>query len=176
MIFGNGGRKYEVSYISSIEDAQGKVIYEKSDGYKQAISDSTAYVMNRMMQKVINDPSGTGKNAKLLTTDLVGKTGTSSVWKDLSFVGCTPDFVSGIWIGYNDNKTIPTGSYQNSDSIWKNLFGEAAENEPDKKFTMPSTVEKAYYCTQTGLLASKSCRTKAEGYFKKSALPKTCNH
>ena len=176
MIFGNGGRKYEVSYISSIEDASGKAIYEKSDGFKQAISESSAYVMNRIMQNVVNDPTGTGRNAKLVTTDLVAKTGTSSNWEDLSLVGCTPDYVSGIWIGYDNHKTIPTGSYYNSDVLWKNIFGEIAENEPDKKFTMPDSVVKAKYCRSTGLLASKTCGNTAEGYYKKSSLPKYCNH
>ena len=176
MIFGNGGRKYELSYINYIEDAQGKVIYEKTDGYKQAISEDSAYVMNRMMQKVVNDPQGTGRNAKLITTDLVAKTGTSSLWQDLTFVGCTPDFVSGVWIGYDDHKTIPTGYYKNSDALWKAMFGEMAEAEPDKEFDVPDSVQKAYYCTQTGLIASKSCPKKAEGWFKKSQLGHVCNH
>lgn len=176
MIFGNGGRKYELGYISSIEDAQGKVIYEKTDGYKQVIGEDSAYVMNRLMQKVVTDPNGTGKGAKLVTTDLVAKTGTSSNWEDLSFVGCTPDFVSGIWIGYDDHKTIPTSYYKNSDALWKAMFGEMAENEPDKEFDVPDSAVKAYYCTQTGLVASSTCPTKAEGWFKKSQLGKVCNH
>ncbi len=176
MIFGNGGRKYDLSYVSSIEDAQGKVIYEKSDGYKQVIKDSSAYIMNRMMQKVVTDQNGTGKNAKLVTTDLVAKTGTSSNWEDLSFVGCTPDFVSGIWIGYDNHKTIPTGYYKNSDALWKAMFGEMAENEPNKKFDEPDSVVKVKYCTQTGLVASKTCKTTAEGYFKKSHLGNVCTH
>ena len=176
MIFGNGGKKYEVSYISSIEDASGKTIYEKSDGYKQAISEDSAYVMNRMMQNVINDSTGTGRNAKLVTTDLVGKTGTSSNWEDLAFVGCTPDYIAGIWIGYDNHKRIPTGSYYNSDRLWKNMFGDIAENEPDKTFTMPDSVVKTKYCRTTGLVASKTCGNTAEGYFKQSQLGKVCSH
>ena len=152
MIFGNGGKKYDVTYVSKVEDADGNAIYEKSDGYKQAISESTAYVMNRMMQNVITQQDGTGRYAKLNNTDLVGKTGTSSDWFDLSFVGCTPDYVSGIWIGYENPATIPTNEYQNIGAIWKNVFGDIAENEKhksfDKTFKMPDTVEKLTYCTK----------------------------
>ena len=176
MIFGNGGRKYDLSFVSCIEDAQGKVIYEKSDGYKQAISADSAYVMNRLMQTVINDPQGTGTQAKLATTDLVAKTGTSSSWEDLTFVGCTPDFVSGVWIGYDNHKTIPTGYYKNSDALWKAMFGEMAENEPNKQFDVPDSVVKTKYCTATGLVASKTCGATAEGWFKKSQLGNICNH
>ena len=179
MIFGNGGKKYDVTYVSKVEDADGNAIYEKSDGYKQAISESTAYVMNRMMQNVITQQDGTGRYAKLNNTDLVGKTGTSSDWFDLSFVGCTPDYVSGIWIGYENPATIPTNEYQNIGAIWKNVFGDIAEKEKhksfDKTFKMPDTVEKLTYCTKTGKLASNSCYSTATGYYKKSNEPEYCS-
>lgn len=176
MIFGNGGRKYELSYINSIEDAQGKTIFEKSDGFKQVIGDDTAYIMNRMMRTVVTDPNGTGTNARLATTDLVAKTGTSSNWEDLTFVGCTPDLISGVWIGYDNHKTIPTNYYKHSDALWKSLFGEIAESGENKEFDVPDSVVKTYYCTQTGLIASKTCGTKAEGWFKKSQLGNVCTH
>ncbi|MBO4865894.1 MAG: transglycosylase domain-containing protein [Ruminococcus sp.] len=182
MIFGNGGRKYEKSYIYKIEDAAGKVVYEKTDGYKQAISDSTAYIMNRMMQYVINDKEGTGRYAKLKKTDLVGKTGTSESWNDLNFVGCTPDYVSGIWIGYEELETIPTNDYQNIGAIWKNIFGDIADSEPHKSFDdegcfpMPDTVVKLNFCTSTGLIATDRCASQQVGYFKASNVPDYCYH
>lgn len=175
MIFGNGGKKYDVSYVSKIVESSGTVIYEKTDGYKQPISESTAYIMNRMMQGVINHQDGTGKAAKLSKTDLVGKTGTTSNWNDLTFVGCTPDYVSGIWIGYEDFKTIPTNQYQNIAQIWKNVFGDIANNEKHHNFAkMPSSVEKHTYCTRTGLLASNGCSNTQTGYYKKSNVPGYC--
>ena len=115
----------------------------------------------------------------LSNTDLVGKTGTSSDWFDLSFVGCTPDYVSGIWIGYENPATIPTNEYQNIGAIWKNVFGDIAENEKhksfEKTFKMPDTVEKLTYCTKTGKLASNSCYSTATGYYKKSNEPEYCS-
>lgn len=188
MIFGNGGKKYEKSYIYKIEDAAGKVIYEKTDGYKQAVSDSTAYIMNRMMQYVINDKEGTGRYAKLKKTDLVGKTGTSEKWRDLNFVGCTPDYVSGIWVGYNENnedgepRSVSSTDYQNIGAIWKNIFGDIAESEPHKSFDeegcfpMPDTVVKLNFCTSTGLIATDRCGSQQVGYFKASNVPGYCYH
>lgn len=172
-IFGNGGKKYEKTFISLIEDKDGTVIYEHSDSYTQALDPSSAYVMNRMMQKVIT--SGTGTAAKLETTDLVGKTGTAEDWTDLLFVGCTPDYVSGIWIGYDTLKTIPTGDYQDSAQIWKNIFGDIAENEEHKTFEVPEGVVEAKYCTHSGLLATNSCSHTQTGYYKESNLPGYCN-
>ncbi|WP_124101077.1 transglycosylase domain-containing protein [Ruminococcus sp. Marseille-P6503] len=175
MIFGNGGKKYEVTYISRIEDAEGNVIYEKNEGYKQAISESTAYVMNKMMQTVITQQEGTGRYAKLNNTTVAGKTGTSSEWKDLSFVGCTPDYVSGVWIGYDEQKKIPTNEYQNIGAIWKNIFGDIAEAEENKDFEMPDTVVEAKYCTKTGKLAGNGCSSTATGYYKQTNVPEYCS-
>ena len=175
MIFGNGGKKYEVSYISRIEDAAGNVIYEKNEGYKQAISESTAYVMNEMMQTVITQSQGTGRYARLNTTTLAGKTGTSSDWNDLSFVGCTPEYVSGVWIGYDQLERIPTSQYQNIGAIWKNIFGDIAESEETKDFEMPDSVVEARYCTRTGLLAGNGCSSTAVGYYKQTNVPEYCS-
>lgn len=175
MIFGNGGKKYEVTYVSRIEDAEGDVIYEKNDGYKQAISESTAFVMNKMMQTVVNESEGTGRYAKLNNTVVAAKTGTSSDWKDLSFVGCTPDYVSGVWIGYDEQETIPTSQYQNIGAIWKNIFGDIAESEADHDFKMPDTVVEAKYCTRTGLLAGNGCSSTATGYYKQTNVPGYCS-
>ena len=187
MIFGNGGKKYDINYVKRIEDASGKVIFEKNDGYKQAISDSTAYIMNRMMQYVINDKEGTGRYAKLSKTDLVGKTGTSEKWRDLNFVGCTPDYVSGIWVGYDENidgvpRSVSSTDYQNIGAIWKNIFGDTADSEPHKSFDeegcfpMPDTVVKLNFCTSTGLIATNGCGSQQVGYFKASNVPGYCYH
>lgn len=175
MIFGNGGRKYETTYVSRVEEADGTVIYEHGDGYKQAISESTAYIMNKMMQKVVTDPNGTGRYAKLNNTVLAAKTGTSSDWVDLNFVGCTPDYVSGVWIGYDEWKKIPTSEYQNIGEIWKNLFGEIAENEKNHDFVMPDSVTELKYCSNSGLIAGNYCNSAETGYYKVSNIPQYCS-
>ena len=174
-IFGNGGKKYETTYISSIVDANGETIYEHSDGYKQVISESTAYVMNKMMQKVVDTDQGTGRQAKLNNTKVAAKTGTTSDWTDLTFVGCTPDYVSGVWIGFDTLTKIPTNQYQNIGAIWKNIFGDIAENEKNHDFKMPNTVKELYYCTKTGLIAGSNCWSTDVGYYKQTNVPEVCN-
>lgn len=175
MIFGNGGKKYDTTYISKIEEADGSVVFEQSEGYTQAISESTAYVMNRMMTKVVTESDGTGRYAKLSDVELAAKTGTTSNWVDLNFVGCTPDYISGVWIGFDDNRQIPTDKYNNIGQIWKNLFGDIAADTKNKTFNVPDTVVEKTYCTKSGLIAGNSCSSTATGYYKETNIPATCS-
>ena len=176
MIFGNGGRKYEVTFVNRITNFAGDVIYEKNDGFKQAISESTSYIMNKMMQKVVADPQGTGRFAKLANTQVAAKTGTTTNWKDLTFVAVTPDYVSGLWMGYDkEDKKIPTGQYQGVAMVWKNVFGDVAETEKNHEFKAPATVIEKTYCTKTGLIAGKKCKSTQTGYYKDSHIPSECD-
>ncbi|MEG0615118.1 MAG: transglycosylase domain-containing protein [Oscillospiraceae bacterium] len=185
--FGNLGKVYEPTSYTKVTDVDGKVVLEHKYEPVQALDEDSAYVMNKLMQTVIEGPNGTGVAARLKTTPLVGKTGTSQDWVDLSFVGCTPDYVSGVWYGYDEqNKKDPkTGkwvanearnTYYSSAQVWKNIFGEIAENETGKKFPENPNVQERYFCTITGNLAGAACpRSATPGYYKPSNLPLVCN-
>lgn len=175
-IFGNQGKYCEPSFINKIVDKNGNVVYQQRIYYEQAISEDSAYVMNRMMKTVVTSARGTGRAAALPTTELVAKTGTSEEWKDLLFIGCTPDYVSGIWYGYDTPARVYTGTYYSSSVVWKNVFGDMCENGTTKTFAESSGVVKRYYCTETGLLASEFCPHSGEyGYYKRTNLPAICS-
>ena len=174
-VFGNGGKYYKPTSYTKVVDANGQIVIQHKYTPIQAISQDTAYIMNKLMQTVIEGPNGTGRAARLQNTPLVGKTGTSQDWHDLSFVGCTPDYVSGVWYGYETPKQIPTGTYYSSAQVWKNVFGEIAEAEEGKEFPECPDVLEYYYCTKTGKLASAKCPTGSVGYYKQSNIPEMCS-
>lgn len=174
-IFGNGGKYYEPHFVSQIADREGNIIYENNNFYEKAIDESTSYIMNRMLKTAVDSNNGTGKQAKIDGLEVCGKTGTSQDWQNLTFVGCTPDYVSGVWIGYENVAQIPTEKYQNIAKIWKNIFGEIANSTDNKEFDAPDTVVERKFCTQTGKLASSSCTNTSVGYYKSSNLPETCS-
>ncbi len=175
-IFGNQGKYCEPSFINKIVDKNGNTIYQQRIYYEQAISEESAYIMNRLMKTVVTGARGTGRAAALAGTELVAKTGTSEEWKDLLFIGCTPDYVSGIWYGYDTPARVYTGTYYSSSVVWKNVFGEICEAGPTKTFGENENVVKRYYCTKTGLIASEFCPHSLEyGYYKKTAIPAICS-
>lgn len=173
-VFGNGGKYYSPTSYTYVLDPSGETILQHSYTPIQSISAESAYVMNKLLQQVITGPNGTGRAAKLENVPVAGKTGTTQDWKDTLFVGCTPDYVSGVWYGYDDNRTVKSGTYYGSAQLWKNIFGDIAEAGTTADFPKCDTVKEYYYCTNTGLIASGSCPTGEIGYYKSTNVPPVC--
>ena len=167
MPYGNKGRYYKASIISKCVDVMtgDYIINNEKRDYEQAVSEETAYIMNRLMENVITD--GTGTAAALWSTPLVGKTGTSEDWRDISFVGLTPDYISAIWIGYDRGTNSWAIEGANSAGIWKSVFGNYAdEHSSGEDFPVCETVAHESYCAYSGMRATSRCPVGGMGYFK----------
>jgi penicillin-binding protein 1A len=106
--FANNGRKVRPYAILELVNAHGELIYSRDRDEPEApqvLSKKTVHQMNRMLNAVVT--GGTGRRAQLPFTDSVGKTGTSSSYRDAWFVGFTGKYVTGVWIGNDDFR--PTG-------------------------------------------------------------------
>ena len=174
-IFGNGGKYYGSTFISRILDNSGNVVYQHNYLGDQVIDESSAYVMNRMLETVVSSSRGTGRNARLENVELIAKTGTTQDWCDLWFIGCTPEYVTGLWIGHDIPTEIDTKSCYGSSDMWKNIFGDIADASEIKTFSSTSSVVKRDYCTVTGLIAGSNCTSTSVGYYKRTNIPATCS-
>ena len=177
-IFGNGGVYYEPYLYEKVVDHNGKVVLEQNLVGTRAIEKDSAWVVNRMMKKVIDDPYGSGQHAKIDNNEIIGKTGTSNDMKNLLFCGLTPEYVAVYRIGYDDGskEIAPFGSgWLRLASAWRNIMVEICDQTTSKKFTPDSTVVELNYCKETGLLATSKCPSTEIGYFKATNLPKSCD-
>ncbi|MDE6593785.1 MAG: transglycosylase domain-containing protein [Oscillospiraceae bacterium] len=173
-VFGNGGKYFSPASYTYVQDPAGEVVLQHKYTPIQSISEESAYVMNKLMQQVVEGPNGTGKAAKLENVPVVGKTGTSQEWRDNWFVCCTPDYVSGVWYGYEDYRTVASGTYYNTAQLWKNIFGDIAEQGTKTEFPECESVKQLYFCSNTGMIASGSCPTFNQGYYKSTNTPPVC--
>lgn len=169
--YGNNGIYNEAHIISKIEQGTHNVIYENNGNPRQAVSAETAWVMNRLLKNVVDN--GTGTAAKLSDKVVCGKTGTTDNWYNLTFVGLTPDFVSGITIGYeyNDQQLkLPTSL--KSAQVWLDIIGEYANSiQSNKDFEPVDGVIEAPMCTISGMIAGQNCPKGITGYWKSSNAP-----
>lgn len=175
MPYGNGGVYKKAHLISQlVNSADGSIILDNTGDGEQVIDPETSYVMNKLLQQVIL--SGTGTAAQLSNKTVAGKTGTTSNWNDICFVGLTEDFVSGIWMGYDTPSPLP--AYVNSAGVWKNVIGGYANSlDTDASYPDNENVVEAYFCTSTGKLATSRCpRSGSVGYYKSSNAEYCTSH
>jgi penicillin-binding protein 1A len=103
-----GGILHPTRMISEIKDRNGNVIYdyrkETTSKAERIIKESVAFVMSHMMRGVIE--RGTATKLKELKKPVAGKTGTTNDQMDAWFVGFTPQYVCGVWVGFDQKKNI----------------------------------------------------------------------
>lgn len=108
--FANKGYGVIPHSIVKITDTMGNVIYERSgSGVGKLLSNQEVENMNYMLRRVIE--GGTGANANIKGTYICGKTGTSQNNRDAWFIGYSPKYIAGIWIGNDNNESMSNASY-----------------------------------------------------------------
>lgn len=100
----NQGVRVEPYAIEKVYDSEGRLIYRHHPVRRDVLSRTTVDTMLKMMQGVVTH--GTGR-AAAIGRPVAGKTGTSDEYRDAWFVGFTPELVTGVWVGNDDN--TPTG-------------------------------------------------------------------
>ncbi|MEI6857559.1 PBP1A family penicillin-binding protein [Psychrilyobacter sp.] len=126
--FANGGTSHRNSFITRIEDTDGNIIYKNKDLEGKNIYDSIdVSLMTYMLEKVVEH--GSGKGAKLhskhgFNVDQGGKTGTSNGFRSAWYAGFTPDYVTVVYIGYDDNTSMPNSSSGGRMAVplWKDYY------------------------------------------------------
>ncbi len=138
-VFANGGYKVEPFAIERIESSRGTILYEaKKARTSKVLNLNTAATMTAIMKTVIT--SGTGRAASI-GKPAAGKTGTTDDSRDAYFIGFTPDVVTGVWVGNDDNSqmggvtggTIPA-------KIWRDVMLVATAPYGKADFEYPEVI------------------------------------
>ncbi len=175
-IIANGGKKIEPKFITGIYSKDGKKIYDtrlkkclecrvdtllkdiqipKLDENKNIVVDPRfTYQITSMMEGVIK--RGTAKKLIDLDIPIAGKTGTTNQNKDAWFVGYTPDLVIGVYVGYDQPKSL--GYKQTGSSVAVPIFKKFAEkikiNKNKKPFRIPSGISFVRIDPNTGKVSN----------------------
>ncbi len=146
----NGGEYNKPIFYTKILDHDGNVLLENTTQPKRVLKETTAFMLTDMMEDVITG-GGTGGLARFnsVKMPIAGKTGTTTDDKDLTFAGYTPYYVAGIWLGYDQPKTI---SYKKSYHLllWSDVMEKVHQNLEYKKFSMPEGIVTRSYCNVSG--------------------------
>ena len=135
--FPNDGVRVTPRSIRKVEDYDGRVLEEDYPEVKDVVSARTARVMVGMLQEVVLH--GTGAAAAKLNHPLGGKTGTTNDFTDAWFVGFSPSITCGVWVGYDEKKTLgkkETGAVA-ALPIWMDFMRVALKGRESEQFAEP---------------------------------------
>ncbi|MBK6773145.1 MAG: PBP1A family penicillin-binding protein [Ignavibacteria bacterium] len=179
--FANEGIWVEPTSILKIEDRNGNIIEDFHPETKEVLSEETAYIMSDMMEDVID--YGTAESIRrYFHRPAAGKTGTTQNYTDAWFVGFTPQFAAGVWLGFDDARIKFGGGYGQGGKaaapIWGKfmqlLYSDDDFDFPVAYFLMPDGVEETSVCTVSGLKSNGTCPSITDLVIKKFNQKK-CN-
>jgi len=142
--------------IRAVVDTEGKQLQSYPLTVRQAIDPAATYIVNTMLQEVMHE--GTGRAAySSFPQDygLVGKTGTTNDAKDSWFAGYTGDYLSVVWVGRDDNKSIGLTGSTGALPIWTALMQQISTQPVN--LIPPDNVKLVWVDPGSGLLANKDC-------------------
>ena len=147
--FVNGGYWIEPSYIRRIETADGRVLFplEGDEPKRRRVwSPQVAFIALDMIRGVVGDPKSISGQfalkAQIAGRDVAGKTGTTNDVVDMWFVGSTPTLTSAVWMGNDDNKSMPYWAYSGDfmPQIWSDVVGNALTGTPRGSWREPKYI------------------------------------
>ncbi len=167
--FVNGGIYTEPTTYTKVIDANGRVILENKPKSTQAMSQTTAYTMARMLQGVVQYGTGTAAN---LSSGIFagGKTGTTTDDIDRWFAGITPNYAGVVWFGYDKPQKM-TGLGNPCVSVWKKVMDLAHKGEAIKTISRPQSMVERVICQNSGKIATDFCENVRTEHFKSGTQP-----
>src|SRR5204863_3951710 len=100
----------------------------------------TTFLVTNMMRSVINEGTGAGVRAAGFALDAAGKTGTTNDLRDAWFVGFTPELLTVVWVGLDENQALGLSGAQAAVPIWTTFMMRALGGHGDQPFTVPPNV------------------------------------
>lgn len=180
-VYGNGGQYNEpYSYYAVYENGtrdDGKLLLQDGPTNIRVMDEDSAYVMNRMMQRVVRYGTATEIGASWGGDwEVFGKTGTAESNRDVYFCGGTPYYVGASWFGYDNNQELVKGSQTGyAKSLWNKAMKALHANKKACAFPKKGTTQELEFCTATGMIATDKCPKTDVGVYKASNIPDLCS-
>lgn len=173
MYMGNGGKYYPFYTYYYVEDANGDVILDNRENIPtEAYTTETATIMNRLLHhNVQNSVTTQAGSSKISGWDIIGKTGSTDLYKDVWFTGLSPYATLSIWTGFDTPAPILGSDTNIAVYAFQDLMSHYLENKEAKEFTLTDTVVEMQFCASTGLIATEGCPVTHAGYYKEDNQP-----
>lgn len=156
-IFPNNGILRPLRPILRITRGGADVTGKPADGPRPVARPDTTFLVTNMMRSVLDEGTGAAARATGFTLDAAGKTGTTNDLRDAWFAGFTPDLLTVVWVGFDDNQPLGLSGSQAALPIWIEFMKRALAGHADAPFDVPNGISFVDIDPDTGQLAGPHC-------------------
>jgi penicillin-binding protein 1B len=153
----DGGRVHAPTLLRGVLDPDGAPVPLESLADAPGIDPALAYVMTSLLRGVVEEGTGRGAWSYGVRAPVAGKTGTTDDYRDAWFVGYSPRWAAGVWVGFDREETVGLSGAAAALPIWARLFASVQGHDSDGEFLRPEGVVTASVDPETGLLATPWC-------------------
>jgi 1A family penicillin-binding protein len=172
-MFPNGGLAVRPRGITRVVDADGGSAYENPPRSERVLSPQASYQMVSMLEDVIDRGTAAAARNWGIRFDTGGKTGTTNDFKDAWFVGFSSSVVVGVWVGFDQPKTIARDAYgaRYALPIWSDFMRRVSRARAPQPFTVPSGIHDEPLCRVSYLRPVEGCPVYTEHFKEGDDVP-----
>jgi len=174
-LFPNGGSVRPLRNLLKIMSGGKDVSKPSKAGLRQIARPDTTYLLTDMMREVLNSGTAAAARGMGFALDAAGKTGTTNDKRDAWFVGFTPELLTVVWVGIDDNQPLGLTGAQAALPIWVEYMTRALAGRDSVLFGIPEGVTFAEIDRVTGKLPTDACPMTVRSAFIEGTVPtQTC--
>jgi penicillin-binding protein 1B len=155
-VFPNNGRIRKLRALLNVTSGEESVKPKVETGPVIA-RPSAAFLVTHMMRSVLNEGTGASARANGFTLDAAGKSGTTNELRDAWFVGFTPELLTVVWVGLDNNQPLGLSGSQAALPIWTSFMKNALAGRGGSSFDAPDGVTFVEIDRDTGKMATPAC-------------------
>ena len=156
-LFPNGGAIRPLRHIARIMSG-GKDVMKKEATEPRAVAKAqTTFLVTNMMRSVLNEGTAASARSMGFTLDAAGKTGTTNDLRDAWFAGFTPELLTVVWVGFDDNQPVGLSGARAALPIWTQFMKTALAGRASVPFDVPAGITFVEIDAETGKLAGPNC-------------------
>jgi penicillin-binding protein 1B len=156
-LFPNAGSIRPLKHILQITSGGKDVTKKDTAAPKRIARADTTFLVTNMMRSVLNEGTAASARAMGFTLDAAGKTGTTNDLRDAWFAGFTPELLTVVWVGFDDNQPVGLSGARAALPIWTQFMKTALAGRASVPFDVPEGVTFVNIDADTGKLATPNC-------------------